>query len=390
MSTREQDAEGISGGVEERLSDGETAGAGPEGDNEPVNPNESAKETLERFLGDAATTDEQLPGDKGEKESEPEETEAPREVAPKAQKGKAPKDDFDPELLPPERLSERGRKAFQNLPPGLRREVHKSVREVEAMATRATQEARAELKEWAPLREAIAPIARRWADFGISLPQGMLQLASVQEKLTDKNYEVREQQLLKLSRQSKVDLVKLARKIVADQGDPDGDAEQFAAHEHRAKSRDENTELANRLRNLESQSEQARLAPLLHEMETVRNEKDPASGQLLRPALQDETFLNSVKPLVSEELGSAPEITLGEAFKRAYERRMRMVFGESWQPVRTRIPAPNSTNNTRALTAGISVRGRTAPTASAMEPEVPAEVGTDTKRSLEYFLNGAR
>lgn len=258
------------------------------------------------------------------------------------------------------------------------------------MATRATQEARAELKEWAPLREAIAPIARRWADFGISLPQGMLQLASVQEKLTDKNYEVREQQLLKLSRQSKVDLVKLARKIVADQGDPDGDAEQFAAHEHRAKSRDENTELANRLRNLESQSEQARLAPLLHEMETVRNEKDPASGQLLRPALQDETFLNSVKPLVSEELGSAPEITLGEAFKRAYERRMRMVFGESWQPVRTRIPAPNSTNNTRALTAGISVRGRTAPTASAMEPEVPAEVGTDTKRSLEYFLNGAR
>lgn len=389
MSTREQDAESLSGGLEGRSHDGEIQGLvdSEPSANEQVDTNESASESLERFLGDAVKTEtDELPGNKDPEipNAEGKDNPAPAEVAEKP--GKQQEQTDDPELRAPERFSEAAKRAFSNAPKGVRREIHRAIKDLEGMASRATQEARAEVRKWQPLEEAVGPLAARWARHGVGLVPGVLQLAACQERLTNKDYGVRETEIESLCDSSKVDIIKLALKRAKQS---DADPETIATLE-RASHSNENSHFSNELQTLKSQLEEERLAretaPYVSEMERVRSEKDPASGRFVRPALQDEAFLESVKPLVLEELRNAPGIGHGEALKRAHDRKWQQMTGEPWRASQTRIPASNSTNAQRALSAGMSVRGRTAPVTSAIDPEVPTDVGNGARESLEWFM----
>lgn len=383
------------GELEERLEAGpssqEDAGTLETKEEEFYDPKESAAETLERFLGDKGEekTDD-LSGDK-DPAQEKSELDGLLDEKPKAPKQELA-EDVDPELLPPERFSAKAKQAFINAPKGVRRELNRAVKDLEAMASRTNQEAHAVLREWSPLREAIQPFASKWAEMGVGVVPGVLQLAAVQQKLTDPNEQVREAEYLKLAARSRIDIVKLAKLEQQRRGIPlseDGGINTHPAFQQQQ----QDSPLLSKLQSLESQIEQLTLerevAPLVSEMEQVRNEKDPTTGRLLRPALQDEAFLNSVKPLVSEKVRTVPGLSYGEALKQAHDERLKQILGDSYLASPSRSPASTQQTN-RALGAGFSVRGRSAPSLTSSEVEIPDAVGRDAKASLAWFLNNSR
>lgn len=396
MSQRESDVGGVSEGIEERPLDGEIAGhdadsSGDEGEIADYDPNESAKETFDRIVGKDEALD--VSGDKDPASEEAKKAGDSLELAPKAPKEKAAKgDEFDPELSPPERLNESQRKLFNNLPKGLRRGFHQMVKDVERGGSQHISQAQAVLKEWAPLREAIAPFAQKWGEMGVGVTAGVLQLAAAQARLTDPKEEVREAEYMKMAQRSKVDIVKLARRILGQQSGDVGENAEASLHPVIGELRDQNKQLLNQYQSLESRLEEQRLereaAPLLSEMEAVRNEKDPTSGRLKYPALHDDAFLSSVKPLVSELVRNDPNLRYGEALRKAHDIRTKQLFGDSFQASQTRPPASNGTNAQRALSIGSSVRGRPAPSISSVDLEIPAEAAKSAATSLEWFMRG--
>jgi hypothetical protein len=143
--------------------------------------------------GEAAGTPQSDPGEASAAEEAPSKIgKLPTEIT-EPKKGKEiadiSADDLDPELQPPERLSSKAKVIFNNLPKTLKREFHKAVKDVEAGGTKAITEARTEAqREMADARhikEAVLPFAKEWADRGFTVPQGIMQLARAQQKLTD-------------------------------------------------------------------------------------------------------------------------------------------------------------------------------------------------------------
>lgn len=393
----------------QEAEENELGGVEPESTEPDISENESATAELEKFIGDSAGDD--VSRDQGEEAPDAEheaatEAEAPEqerlEFKPKAKKTPELGEDIDPDLLPPERFTAKAKQAFINSPKGVRREINKAVREMEAHFTQANQQAQHHIREWAPLREAIAPFAQKWAEIGIGVVPGVLQLASVQAKLTDPNENIREAEYLKLAKRSKVDVVKLARKLLGQSGEGDTSLPDLQQHPQLQSLAEQNQALLNRLNSVESRIEESvvaqRAQPIASAMEAVRNEKDRASGRLLRPALQDEVFLESLKPLVSELVRTSPDLwelaeanapkAYAEALKRAHDRRLRQMFGDSFQAGQIRLPA-SATNANRPL-SNFSVRGRAAPVSSLSDPEIPDDIANSATESLRYFLTNSR
>lgn len=383
------------GELEERIETGssseEADGTVETTEEEFYDPKESAAETLERFLGDkipGETEDIQGDKDKAKEGLEPDGLLDEKPAPKKEELG----EDIDPELLPPERFDAKAKQAFMNSPKGVRRALNRAVRDLEGMATRTNQEAHSVLREWAPLREAIQPFASKWAEMGVGIVPGVLQLAAVQQKLTDPNEQVREAEYLKLAERSRIDIVKLAQLEQQRRGIPL--AEDGGINTHPAfQQQGVNSPLLSKVQALESQLEQLSLerevAPIVSEMEAVRNEKDPTTGNWKYPALQNETFLNSVKPRVSELVGTSPGLSYGQALRQAHDEMISNLLGDSYRASPNRLPASTNTQN-RALGAGFSVRGRPAPSLSPSELEIPDAVGKDAKSSLAWFLNNSR
>lgn len=391
MSTGKRDDGELEERVETGSSSEETDGTVEATEEEFYDPKESAAETLERFLGDKIPGEsEEIQGNKDKaQELEPEGLLDEKPAPKKEELG----EDIDPELLPPDRFDARAKQAFMNAPKGVRRALNRAVRDLEGMATRTNQEAHQVLREWAPLREAIAPFASKWAEMGVGVVPGVLQLAAVQQKLTDPNEQVREAEYLKLAQRSRIDIVKLAKLEQQRRGIPL--AEDGGINTHPAfQQQDVNSPLLQEVQSLKSQLEQLSLerevAPIVAEMEAVRNEKDPTSGNWKYPALQNETFLNSVKPRVSELVGTSPGLSYGQALRQAHDEMIQSLLGDSYRASPSRLPASTNTHTNRALGAGFSVRGRPAPSLRSSEAEIPDAIGKDAKASLEWFMNNSR
>ena len=394
----EGEGEGIEVGSVRGEADAGQADSGVQ-DDVAYDPKESAQASADRLLGDLKSDDDALPWDKSaetakDAAADTAKLEGRDETGKFTKRAEKPAkdDDFDPELLPPERFGERAKQAFINSPKGVRREIHRAIKDLESGAAAKVQEATATVREWAPLREAIEPFAKNWAALGVGLVPGILQLAAVQAKLTDPNDGVREQEFAKLAKRARIDVVKLARNILGQSGESTNDLPDLGRHPVLEEVREENRRLSSRLESLTSQLEQRQIdreaAPLLAEMEAVRNEVDQASGRWRYPLLHDEATLSSVKTLVQELVGHNPNLSYPDALREAHGIRMKQIIGESYQASSTRHPAPRETNTQRAPIGGYSVRGRPAPTNGALEPEMPEHVRNDARKSLEWFLRG--
>lgn len=338
----------------------ETTEAAPESsDSKP----ESAEESTRRAFEEISKTEEpQKEAATETTESEAAKVPSKLETVPKREEP-APKkqlklekqpeidaDALDPELQPPERLSPKAKLAFQNLPKGLKREIHKTIKDVEAGGTKVVQEARKEAEEVRHIREAVASFVGDWADRGFTVPQGIMQLARVQQKLT--NPETKLSTFIAIGRDLGIAPEHIAEHLSGKSG----------AAPAPLTSHPEFTALQNETKQLRSEIEQRNLAqsvqPIVQEMNAVRHEVDPTSGKFRYPELHDESYLESLKTRVTELVGNGSGLSVGQALLQANTERKQALFGHSLpaQSTTTRIPASAPQNN-RAQLAAVSVRG---------------------------------
>lgn len=332
----------------EEVQDTEVLEGEEQTEGEVYDPNETARETTERIFKELK--EGKSNGNTGEEGQTQAKTEAPKDTNIKEKE--EPDDKFDPELTPPERLKDRAKVMFNNLPKGLKREFHRAIREIEAGGTRVVQDAHRALGEVKSITEAVAPFATKWAERGFTIPAGIAALCAAQERLS--NPETSLQKYLELG---------------AELGHIDALPDQIKQYAQQYQNQRQNTNI---LQNPEFQSLQERqeeiieilrhqqLNPIVSEMEAVRQEVDPASGRPRYPELADESYLLSLKTRVSEIVRHDPNISYADALRAAADERRQLWFGYSSNSEQTRIPtANNNQQKQRAVNAAVSVRGKT-------------------------------
>lgn len=299
-------------------------------------------------------------------------------------------EDLDPDLSPPERLKTAEKQMFNNLPKGLKRAFNRSIKDLEGAATQKFQEIAREKEEVRSIRDAVMPYAQKWGSQGFTIPQGVAALAAAQDKLTNEETKL-------------PTFYELAKDI----GVPQDILESIEAHiagvsEQREVSNTilnhpEFKRLQERQNALELELEQARsqeaIKPIVAQFQAVQQEIDPASGQLKYPELQDDTYLQSLKPRVTEIVRNEPQISFDAALRKAADENRSRLFGSSFQPT-SRLPASQTrtqNTNTRAHTAAVSVRGRSAPAISPIYgAEPPPEALANPRATVEWALNSLR
>lgn len=391
MSTGREE---ISGVQEETESSGLLDTDAPEigGDNE-YNPKESAAQTAERILkGDA---DDQVRGEgKDNEKIEASDVETKGEVKQvRGEKGKG--DDLDPELSPPERLNAAERKLFINLPTGLRRGLHRMVKNLEAGSSKSHQEYTAKAQEVQSLRDAAMPFAGEWAEKGRTVPQAIAELGAFQRKLSHADLNVREETYLKLAKQSKIDLVKLANRVMGNTGETNthsNNLPDISNHPLVNELKTEINSLREQIAPVQSLYQQQidqqfnrEVDSIVSEVETVRNEIDPTTGNSRYPELFDQVFLDRVKPLVSELRRNVPGMSWGGAYKEAH--RLTTGRGNPQQANQTRPPAStNGNTNNIAQRAAISVRGKATPSIGTIDLDPPPEALKSAQATMDWVM----
>jgi hypothetical protein len=350
---------------------------------------EPASEETSPFEGD--------PGESGKAEAKPPskigklptEEAPPPKAAKKAETADVTLEDLDPELQPPERLSQKSKVVFNNLPKTLKREFHKAIKDVEAGGSHAITEARnsaaRQTAEVQSIRDAVQPFAKKWADRGFSVPQGIMQLASAQEKLTDPRTKVATYAALGRDLGIKPEDIS----AILSGKHPEAPVQQDPTQHPQIQA------LLQKVQSLESQlgqqSTSAAIKPVVDEIESVRREVDQATGQLKYPELHDEAHLESLKTRVTEIVGHDPNISLTAALLQANAERKQKLFGYSAPAsLTTRIPASPQAN-TRVQQAAVSVRGRSSTGIRAgNSADAPPEALKNAKATTQWVLENLR
>lgn len=290
------------------------------------------------------------------------------------------------------RLSDEERKLISKLPKKLQRSVSRMLQNHEGMFTRTQQESRQALqryeqteRETRHLLEAVRPYYTQnpvFSENGITEAQLVTQLIGTHQKLTDPKTGI--QTWLNIGRQLGVDTNTVQAAL---QNAGTKIPENLEEH---PQIRDLQSRLDRELSELQRWRIEQGATPYANAMEAVRGEKDPRTGQLVFPELQDPTYLDYVKPLVLEIARSDPNPspeTYANALREATLRK-RTQFGFLAPSGQTKLPVGNN----RAVSANVSVRGRTTPSASrtSAETEVPKNETPEqsVRRALEDLQRG--
>lgn len=343
------------------------------------NPNETVEETVTRAFNQLKTADN---GDGGDG---PPTTKEVGTQAPKAQvdQVKLPEDVEDPELAPPERLDARGKKLFNLAPKNLRKALHRTIKDIEAQTTRATQDLRRQESDLRDVVEATAPYVNKWSERGLSRAAAIAGLAAAQEKLTHTDPTVRVDTFIKLGQDLGVDFDRLAEYVKT--GGNGGS--QIAQDPEYQALRQTVGSLQSRLEQQDRAQNDAIVSQLTAEGIAVRDEIDEATGNYRYPKLQEAEFLERVKPVVSALLGNTPGLSYGDAIRRSYSvlEGQPVASGQLIQPT---LPAANK-QNVRAIAAAGSVRGRSAPV-TTNDAAIPPEAFSSPEASARWALQHLR
>lgn len=314
-------------------------------------PNEKPTETAQRALRDLQERSKN-DGDQGA--DQPTKATEKAAAAKDGTKQVIDDKDLDPELLPPARFNAQEQKLFNNLPVGLKRALHRTTRSLEGMTTRERQELARATQESRGIIEAVQPFATKWGERGFTVPSAIAALAAAQEKLT--NPETAVQTWVELGRDIGIDVDQLPETLI-------GNTQKIS-------SQPQNHPLQEKVDNLYAMLEQQQIAkqsePIVNEMQAVQHEVDPASGKYRFPELHDDNYLESLKPRISELAGIAIQEgrrpNYAEALKQANAERKAQLFGiASGQQNQIRVPAANTNVQQRAVSAAVTVRGKTQP-----------------------------
>lgn len=368
---------------------------------------ESASETAKNIA--ALLSDED--GSRGEGEREEEETEGEeksttgnpaQQIETAQQKADRVRDEqgkfvktpkqgkvVDPDLQPHSNLPAALHKDFNNLPEGLKRHANKIFKTAQADYTRNMQAV-------SEIRQKAEPI--------ISTAQNYIRSNNLQD---DKGVTYTEQRLFNELLDAHHNIVLDKDRTIAGMIQRTGASpENISAYLRGENPSGVDIQRIPEIRSLQStvstlqqrldardQAEtQARIAPRTQAFFDVISEKDPATGEHLRPELLDEAFIADAKPAVDRLLRVDPDLSPGEALKRVYATMIGREYSTNTTPRPVPTRQPNQFQQ-RAKAAAVSVRGRIAPlgtgdnSAELSLEEIP-QSATETTRLIWNRLNG--
>lgn len=281
--------------------------------------------------------------------------EAPKVVreAEAAQKPEAP-EEIDPlDLEPPARLSPKERAIFNKLPKAFRPSVARMFKEHQASEVKRANEYANATRESRHVLEAVRPYYNanpELAESGITEGAFVAALVGAHQKLT--NPKTAKQTIAKIAADSghKIKFVNDDGEEIKE-GGSQGSLSDISQHPNFIA-------LQNQFHQLQSlvhgERASAAASPIVSEFEAVRCQKDSA-GRFLYPEMHENSFWEQARPLISQLTGQG--IPPGEALKRAHYS----LTGRIPSTPANRPHPQNQNIQNRAVTAGISVRGRTAP-----------------------------
>lgn len=341
---------------------------------------ESVRDTTERIFKKLQTKT------KGERNQDGTNPEKPTD-APDQEATNRALEDFDPELEPPARFNGRAKQLFNNLPKGLKRELNKTVRDLEALGTRERQAEKQQIEQErqsvSAIHAAVAPYLPKWER---PAAQAIAELAAAHEKLTNPETSFRE--YVKLGQLLGHDVSHYTQQL--EQKDPS--FIDVTSNPAIKSVIDTNNKLMQWKQQIEAQQTRQDADRIFSELESVRQERDPASGRQRWPELYDEVSLQRVKSLVSVMVGNGTATSYADAARKAV---IALRGDSSPQPSipinRNSLPAAESSRPSAAL----SVRSRSAPAVgnqltSEPPPEALGNVRSTTEWVYEQLRRGAK
>lgn len=342
---------------------------------------ESARQTVSRLA-------KELSGEKAPPKEDSVEPKVVKEAKAKPVKDLTNDDDkYDPNLIVPDRLSPEAKAVFSKLPKELKRDVNRTLKDLEGITTRNIQQAQQVATQAKGIIDAVQPFAADWAKRHVSIPAGVGELCAMYQRLA--NPQTAAQEYLELGHKLGVNFDQLAQAVKTGQLPAVGQSQNNFSSTELNDLREEQKRLTSII---EQQQTSQAIAPIVAEMKAVQQEVDPATGQLRYPELNDADYLRSLQPRVSELVGTIPGLSHGEALVRANQERKQKLFnmspGVSVQPNQTRLSGANNQTQQRAISAAVTVRGRTTPLLSnnAGQQEPPPEALKSAKATTAWVL----
>lgn len=358
-----------------------------EKDDEPIaeTPQESARKALEE-LQSAKQSDgdssQEAPNEKQQLEGQ---TNEPK----KRGRPPLPKVDAnDPEMRPPLRFDLQAKEAFNKAPPQVRKAIHKAVRDLEAMSTRATQEASKHANEARHIVEAVRPYLLahpELAERGITESVFVSGLVAAHQKLISP--ETKEKTFIELAHSTGN-----AHLLRDDAGQSASSQPDIANHPVVQQLIEQNKRLQqmiepgyNRAQQAQRSEEERLVDSITAELSAVQNETD-AYGNYVYPELHDEAFVKKWNPLVSALVGTA-----GKSYADAAKQAVLILRSkpEANQVNQAKSPARNIAVSAASNIRGRSISGVAATnkleTESIPRNESPAE---SAMRALEELRRG--
>lgn len=366
---------GESEGLEQEASETETQTDELTGD-------ESIRDLVERAYQEEQAKLAQGDGDNAEKDGQaPKETPGTESEGQKPQKQDSQEQVESWQFQPPGRLSAAEKETFNKLPRKLKPAVARMFAEHERAFTQGqTQMSRA----YAEAKHAIDAVRPYYvthpelAEAGYTEAGFLASLVAAHAALSDPK--TKRNAYIKLGRD-----LGLESEINVSEESPQNQAN-FDIQQHPQFLALQET--VNQLRGVYQQNQQTQFQGSVEsvkaEFQAAIEEKDQF-GRYRYPELHEESFWTKAKPLVNGLLETDPSLSYGNAVKRA---ALVLRQGYFEQPSQTGLP----TNNTqqRALSAAVSVRGRSAPQASSMNmPEKLPDATRDLAQlAYDNILSG--
>lgn len=353
--------------------------------------NESAHDTVARILREA-----EAEGGEESKDSEEEtridtlETLNAESVRPAKQKpqekGKPKQESF--QIPPPNRLTVEQKEVFHQLPDHLKRAAHKMFQDHEAQQTKWTGDVAKAFRESQHVVEAVRPYLLSHPELaaeGFTESKFVSALVAAHQQLTDPK--TAKQTWLSLGAQVGVPAEAL-ESLQQHLGSGNGGSSDISQHPQFIALQQQLNKVTSRLDGAASQQTNGEIARKVSEVEALREERD-AFGKYKYPKLHDGDFLRTkVKPLVSALEVTLPGLSYGELVRRAHD--IVEGNGNSSQVNQARFPGQNEQVE-RARQAAVSIRGRSAPSASSGSlSDIPPEALEDAESSVRWALNGLR
>lgn len=303
---------------------------------------------------------------------------------PKGQKTEEKNVELDDEYEPPARLDKKEKTLFSKLPKEFKPAVARLFKDHEAQFTRTQRELQANSQEARHVLEAVRPYYTskpELAKSGISEGHLVTALIGSHQKLTSDKMEDRAAELATIAQSVGLEIE------IKGYGENGSNGHVDIENHPKIKGLQEQLEYANNW--IRQQSLNTQVDPILAEFKEIQAQKDDG-GNLLYPELQKHSFIQYVKPLVSELTRNDLSLSHGEALKQAVIRT-RQELGYSPQPHQTKLLGGNN-NNSRAVSAAVSVRGRVAQRGSnqAISSDIPRNESMEesVRRAVEDLKRG--